>query len=245
MKNTYTADFALEVEHVDLNSRWTLSSMLATMQTIADKHAIELGASRADVLARGNAYWVIARLLVEMRRYPVYQDVVSVTTWPGAPDRISFPRYFKFASQSGEALGAATAKYMLLSADDHSIVAPSKLDVYGGLDIFPEVNAQPGKIKLGEPTGEPILRAPSYSDIDLNRHMNNARYAQWVCDLFPTSQYENNMLASFQLNYISDGIERHEIAMQLEQSGDSFAVRGVDTETEKTVFESAGRWAAL
>ena len=33
-----------------------------------------------------------------------------------------------------------------------------------------------------------------YSDIDLNKHMNNARYLEWVMDLLPQNVLEKNIL---------------------------------------------------
>lgn len=241
MQNSYIHKTVLEIEHVDLNRDWTLSSILMTMQTAADIHANQLGAGRDHVLAQ-SAYWIIARLRVEMRRYPHYLDEVFVTTWPGAPDRLGFPRYFRFAGADGETIGAATSIYMLLHSKTHDIVPPASIDVYGGIDVLPDKGPAVGRIKPGGEPVKTVHRAPVYSDIDLNRHMNNTRYAQWACDLFPTARFEAGHIDTFQLNYVSDGIEGHDIELRLFETGPAFTVAGTDTQTGKTVFQSAGSW---
>ena len=38
---------------------------------------------------------------------------------------------------------------------------------------------------LGIETYKQITREVLYSDVDLNKHMNNARYLEWVMDLLP------------------------------------------------------------
>lgn len=244
MQSTHTEKLVLEIEHVDLNRRWTLASILTAMQTVADIHANGLHAGRDHVLGKG-AYWVIARLRVDMRRYPRYLDEVSLTTWPGAPERLTFPRYFHFRDSDGQLLGTATSMYMLLSADSHDIVPPAKIDVYDGIDIHPETCPAPGRINPAGDAGRTLVRTPVYSDIDLNRHMNNTRYAQWVCDMFPTDRFAQSGIGSFQLNYVSDGIEGHGIRLALHEDGERFALIGDDTVTGKNVFKSAGNWQGL
>jgi hypothetical protein len=126
-------------------------------------------------------------------------------------------------------------------------VPPAREKIYpDGFEIYPEVNKPPQKIRFSAATGDIVYRAPAYSDIDLNRHMNNTRYAQWVCDLFPTSRFENSLLRCFQVNYISDGIEGRRIALEVEEAGDggSFAVRGSEADGGAAVFEAAGEWMA-
>lgn len=244
MQNKYATQIVLKTEHVDLTEHWTVSAILNAMQMAADNHAEQLGAGKEHI-APFNIYWVIARTRIDIELYPSYNDTVTIITWPGTPDRVSFPRYFKFEDAKGAVLGTATVKYMLLDMASHAIVAPGKVNIYPeGMEVLGDVNEQPGKIRFQQATQEPTFRKPAYSDIDLNRHMNNTRYAQWVCDVFPTTKFENHAIRTFQINYVSDGIEGHTIALDVQETAvdDSFCVRGIDAETDKIVFESAGRW---
>lgn len=245
MQNRHTTDILLKTDSVDLTERWSIASVLSGMQLAADNHAVILGAGKKQITQKG-LYWVIARTRVDMRRYPVYGDTVTIATWPGEPDRLTFPRYFNFLDEGGRLLGTATVRYMLIDSATHSFVLPGKAEIYPKeMEIFSDINPQPEKIRFNAATREIVFRAPAYSDIDLNRHMNNTRYAQWVCDLFPTSIFENNVLKKFQINYVSDGVEAHRIAMSIQEDAESgvFIVTGADIENDKrTVFECSGEW---
>ena len=40
-----------------------------------------------------------------------------------------------------------------------------------------------------------------YSDIDLNKHMNNARYLEWVMDLLPQNVLEKYFIGEMTMHY--------------------------------------------
>ena len=243
--NKYSMDFTLRTSDVDLTERWTLSGIMNAIQLAADSHATLLGAGKGQIIPKGY-YWVLARLRIDMRRYPRYGDTLTATTWPGVPERISFPRYFRFEDQNG-VVGTASLLYILMSAETQRFVPSAKVDIYPkDMQVHPETNPAPDKIRFDESNRETVFRKPSYSDIDLNRHMNNTRYAQWICDLFPTSKFESSVLKTCQINFVSDGVEGHSIALDHYEAADAFVIRGTDTDNDgKTVFECSGEWMTV
>ena len=241
-QNSLTMKFRLQAADTDFTARWKAASILSYMQILADNHAEMLCCSQRD-MEKENHVWVIARLRVDMQRYPQYGDTVSIKTWPGFPDRLTFPRYFHFADESGSILGSATSKYMLIDMATHAFLKPADSDVYRMIDcLCADENPQPERIRLKSATRSSVFRVPAFSDIDMNHHMNNARYAEWVCDLFSTAHFETRALQKLQINFVSDGIEGQEIALDVEEDDDSFVVRGENRASGKIVFESAGSW---
>lgn len=246
MENFYRCEFTFRTEHTDLTGRGTTWGMLCAMQTAADVNARQLGCCRDQMVPRGY-YWVNARTRLDMERYPQFDETITVTTWPGVPRRLIYPRYFRFDDADGQPLGCATAFYILLDNENHAPVMSSKVDIYPpGLDVLPQENPQPEKLRFEDVPGTTVFRTPVFSDIDCNRHMNNTRYVQWVCDLFPTSRFEHAAFKKFQINYIADGIEGRRIALSLYEDKETgcFSVRGADQETGRVIFEAAGEWMA-
>jgi hypothetical protein len=47
-------------------------------------------------------------------------------------------------------------------------------------------------------------RAPAYSDIDYNGHLNNARYIQWLQDITPPEVLEGAEQMRLDINYLSE-----------------------------------------
>lgn len=244
MENRYSIEFTFRTEHTEPSGRASVWGLMCAIQLIADLHARHLGCSREQLLPRGLC-WVIARIRLDMDAYPFFDDTIKVTTWPGAPNRLIYSRYFCFEDSDGRILGRATALYLLVDNRTHAPVLSSKIEIYPpGFEMWPQENPMPEKLRLGDALETAAFRVPAYSDIDCNRHMNNTRYVQWVCDLFPTSRFENAALKKFQINYLADGIEGHRIALSLGEDAGAgcFSVRGTDEQAERVVFEAAGEW---
>jgi len=242
LPSSHTIGMSLGADQVDYTGRMTLAALLQACQTIAGIHADRIGAGRDDIMDRGYI-WVIARILVDLPVCPVYGQEVELMTWPGNKERIVFPRYFRLSDASGKTLGTVTSLYTLLDVNTRAIVPASRTDVYpAGFVHLEETNPAPGRFHL-KPEGDPVLlRIPVYSDLDLNGHMNNARYAQWICDLFRADRFRDSWLRKVQINYMSEGIEGEPIALYLNDSGAAFEVCGTDA-GGTVVFEASGEWA--
>ncbi len=240
MSSFYEMSVFIDAKDTDCAERWMLSATLSAMQNAGDRHAIELGVGKKDLESQG-FNWVIARLRVDLQRSPKYGDTITVRTWPGEATRIGFPRFFRFLDADGAVLGTATTLYILID-DRHRPCNTDRLDIYKTLSLLPDTNPMPTRVRMKERSRAAADRTVCYSDIDLNGHMNNTRYAQWVCDLFPTAQFRDAFIGAFQINYISDGIEGHAIALDVFEDAGGFVARGTDRVTDAVVFESQGSW---
>lgn len=240
MNLIYEEPLVLRSCHCDMEGRWRPDAMLLSMQELAEDHAAQFGNSRAQLLQKG-VVWVLARLRLEMKRYPVMGDTVRLATWPGQTVRALFPRYYAFCDGTGEELGTAVTLWMLVDVAEHRMAMPSRFGV-----TMPDASSlrvpQPNPGRLGvaaEGASLSARRACAYCDLDVNRHMNNTRYAQWVCDLFPPERFHGRSLSSLQINYISEAKPGEHMELFL-HDGDSFSVLGRDESTGFTVFEAAG-----
>ena len=43
----------------------------------------------------------------------------------------------------------------------------------------------------------------AYTDMDINRHVNNARYVDWLCDRFPYEWHEKHRLERLLVHFVS------------------------------------------
>ena len=78
-----------------------------------------------------------------------------------------------------------------------------------------------------------------YSDTDINGHVNNTRYADFICDALELERLpENRFLAEMQIGYLAECRPGEYIDIQQAGTGDSRFVFGLD-EGGKSRFESA------
>ncbi len=186
------------------------ASAALLMQDLAEIHASEYGNSRSDLLKTG-AVWVLARTKALFSRLIGPGEQLELLTWPGKLMRNLFPRYYAF-NADGVTVGSAVTLWMLVDANNHESANPEKHGVFiTGEPVLPPPFENPVRIReRGEPLYS-VLRRCSYSDLDYNRHMNNARYIEWLCDAVrPTGTP-----AGFQVNYLSEIRENEEIRLNV------------------------------
>jgi medium-chain acyl-[acyl-carrier-protein] hydrolase len=241
----YSECRVLEPFDIDVYGKIKLSRLLSFMQVSADHHADKI--SVFDGLKEKNLVWVIARMRVDLSCCPVYGDELEIETWTGFPDRLVFPRYFNFKI-AGKSIGNATSQYVLLDHINNKMIPPKSITEFYNSDSS-SVKALPQPVRVRFSTEkEPIChRTPLFSDIDFNGHMNNAKYADWVLDLYSTAQHKDRFVNSFNMNFISDGLEGKEIAIYKEDNivSNESLVKGDDSKTGKPVFSCLVSWKNL
>ena len=84
---------------------------------------------------------------------------------------------------------------------------------------------------------------PAYSDLDRNRHVNNARYISWVCDCFAPERYEDQTILDLEINYLQQAFAGERIRMEIEEQGQSFLIQGSSDETGAPLLRAAGTFA--
>jgi acyl-ACP thioesterase len=185
--------------------------------------------------------WMLTRLHLEMKKYPrIAQDIV-VKTWHGPVTRLVFPRYFSFSYPDGEELGCATSDWVLFDYRERKLMRPSALLVpYEADESLAPPARPPMRIRLPEKMQAAEIRRVRYSDTDMNVHMNNAKYADWICDLFPAEKLGSQRLSELDITYSAEAAMDQEIELKTAAVENRFYVLGESS--EKQVFSASGIW---
>ena len=197
----YTGKMTLVAHDVDCADRWKLSSVFGNTQEIANYDSFRYHCDWITLRDRYDACFVLTRMKVKMYLYPGSSDAVFMSTWPGAKPRVIWNRYFTFHTEDGELIGEASSQWVLLNRTSRTVMRPSSFDIR-----MPDTGAIPIPFALDrgafdftpEKTTE---RMPVYSDIDYNGHVNNARYIEWILDLFPPEQFYRYQIAELDIKY--------------------------------------------
>lgn len=197
-------DYRLRWMDFDRYGRIQPFAVLDIFQDLATVQAEDMGIGRDDMMAKG-VFWAVVRSKFEIVKPPSHYQVVTARTWPHTPTRFSFLRDFSMRDESGDLLVKATTEWVLMDIETRKF--GSVKDYYDGPEDFDEARSfekKPRKIADFEEGNRPVCTVvPSYSDIDANGHVNNARYASYVVDaLDPGAE---GSIKTFQLDY------RHEV----------------------------------
>ena len=195
----YTKKHYVESTEVDSRLNLKLADLFRIMQDVATEDAERLDIGKCATLDKG-FYWVITRYSVTIHKYPKYLETVNVTTYPQGQNRFIYPRNFIITSQSGEVLITASSTWLILEKATHKIA----LHVFDGQDVLEEhldgEEENAIKVEISDPTFIEE-RKVRYSDIDLNGHLNNTRYIEYIVDSLGDEFHQNKVIKHITINY--------------------------------------------
>lgn len=228
-------------DEADFAGKWRPGDVFRAMQRSAEIHANELGWGYS-VLKEKNIAWVLTRTQLQMDAYPNVWDEITIATWTGLIKHSVFPRYFEFRAADGTVLGKAVTLWVLLELSERCMVSAEKAGIEVPADAGHEpalpFPAAPRELKGVEP--ELKLKKTVYTDFDINGHVNNTRYIDWLCDLFELEQYRKRFIGELTVNYAGEILPGTELTLMFAKEGDNFSLR--DCPDGKAHFTIQGNW---
>ena len=219
--------------------------MFGMFQDIAALHAATLGGEVNWLRDEKNVAWILMRIRVEVDRYPVLAQNVIVETWP-QPQQGLYERDYTISSKDGEVLVRAAALWVIINLETRDITREKFCD-YEGLDmrkerVFGRGVGRRKPLEGAEPSYEKEIK---FSDIDYNVHVNNAKYVDFVMDIFSIEEHRAREIKAIEMHYtteISPGdvlVLRRKI---LDEKTDY--IDGVRKADGSTVFNGLLEWVA-
>ena len=216
MEPIYAKEYEVSPVAVDACGRLKASRILAFLQDVAGDHSALLGTSQ-DQLMDKNLFWAVIRHRVQITRSPKSGEKLRLETWPMPTTRTAYPRSTIAYDEQGNEVFRAISLWILMDADSRAMVLPGKSGVeVGGLLRGCELQA-PSSL-MGRDMRECDVRTVRYTDLDINGHMNNCRYPDWMEDLLPAAFHKTHELREFTLCYMSEATEKEQISLHWELS---------------------------
>lgn len=211
MDFVYTTHFPVTTLHVDCFGRCKASSLLRFTQDAAEEHCLLLGTDW-DSMAKKNYFWAVIRQRIQVIRYPKAGETVTVKTWPMPTTRVAYPRAAEGFDADGNSLFKVISLWVIMDMDSRTMVLPGKSGVDVAGSVFGTELKAPGGLPAGD-FAHTTLRTVSFSDLDVNGHMNNTRYLDWLCDLLPSGYHRDHPLKAATICYMSEALEGQQLLL--------------------------------
>lgn len=219
----FEKEFLLETSDVDAFNDLKLSALFRLFQDVATEHA-ELGGIGQSVATQKDMFWVITRYAVDIVKMPKYMQKVKVITYAGDNLKFLFPRYFRVEDEKGNVLVKASSTWVVLDRKTHKInMHPFDRSLpcehYDGEEPLPE------RVIVNDPTfvEKRVIR---YSDVDLNKHLNNTKYVEYIQDIHNLLFYEQYQIKHITINYNKEGVCDQTVVIEKETSSNKELVVG-------------------
>ena len=232
MEMIYSTQFPVTPFHTDCFGRCRPSCLLRFAQDAAEAHCLQLGTDW-DSMAQKNYFWAVLRHRVEITRLPRSGETITVKTWPMPTTRVAFPRATEGFDAEGNSLFQVISIWVIMDMTTRAMVLPGKSGIHvPGTSLGTEL-----KVPSGLPAGDfpqQILRKVSFCDLDVNGHMNNTRYLDWLCDLADSAFHREHPAKAVTICYMSEALEGETLSLHY-QNGAVLQVDGYRPQTDVNV----------
>jgi medium-chain acyl-[acyl-carrier-protein] hydrolase len=194
----------------DAAKRLKLSSLLRAIEEISIADTTRLHMGREKTLDKG-LLWVIARISIKINALPRYDDFVKLITYPEKREHVLFPRYYVLKNATGKSYLEAESLWTLIDEKTRKPVNPKDYGILiRGFPFKKENEILP--IVQPLPIQKSSSRIVTYSELDLNGHMTNTRYADWFVDAF-AEELKTKELSSFNLAFRQEAKEGESLTL--------------------------------
>ena len=212
MQPIYRQDFFVDDLAVDCFGRLKASMLLYYIQEAAGNHFANLEDKSAPLSGK-NLFWAVSRHRVQVSRLPKLGETVTVETWPMPTTRVAYPRAVAFYDSEGNELARAVSLWVLMDKDERTMLLPGKSGVLvDGIERGTEL-AVPKSLMCRDLQSS-RTNTVTYSLLDINGHMNNTRYLDWVDDLLPSGFHRQHSPREFTVCYLSEAREGQEVTLE-------------------------------
>jgi acyl-ACP thioesterase len=205
LKESWKDQYLIHSYEMDERSRLSFVSAINYFQESAWRNAEALGLGFKE-LASKDRYWVLSRLYVEMYRYPLWGDTVQLETWPKGMESLFAMRDFRIKSADGKELyGAGATAWLIIDGTTHRLQRVEHVLNGGEMPCYPHnaVEHKPGKVALAAAMCSQTRIIAGYTDVDVNRHVNNVCYLNWAINYLPIKN-EQLTVRSAEINFLSE-----------------------------------------
>lgn len=187
---------------IDFKKTLRLSSLFSMMQEAAYHHAEILGVGVSD-LDKAEYLWVLSRVIIKVDRYPDWNEIIEIKTWPKGIKGLFALRDFKISDQQNNIIAKATTGWLIIDSKSRRPIRA--IDAVKAIETADEsaIDEFPDKLPVCDDTTNRNFYA-DYSTIDSNKHVNNTKYVDWITDSIRKERLEKENIKKLQINFNSE-----------------------------------------
>ncbi|MFG6385700.1 MAG: hypothetical protein K1V80_04420 [Muribaculaceae bacterium] len=201
-KSILTNTWFLTAGETDARSLMPITLMAARAIETATEHANALGIGYTE-LAEHRLGWVLARLSIEVLRYPGINETYSMSTWIEGYNRFFSDRCYEMTDASGNTIANIRSMWVAIDMKTRTMADLAELE----RERFPISERRSPVSKERAPLiakGAEVSTRDytfKYCDIDFNRHVNTIRYLELVLNTYSLDFFDKNDIRRLDVSF--------------------------------------------
>tara|TARA_R110001583_G_scaffold16041_9_gene65191 strand:- start:803 stop:1555 length:753 start_codon:yes stop_codon:yes gene_type:complete len=201
----YSQDFTIGSFDSDWHGNAKLTSICNYLQEIAATHVDKIGQGISD-LSLNNHAWVLSRMRIKIIRHAKWKETIRIETFPTGIKGLFGARDFRILDTDDQVIALASSYWLVVDLETHRPLRPHDIVKHMPIGNYTEVfEEELGKLTPLTQEAELIEEIKiHYSDIDINRHVNNVKYLKWLIDAFPQETLTEKPISELEINFLHE-----------------------------------------
>ncbi len=208
----FEKQFELRYFEMDKHGCASPTTIITLLQEAAADHCLSINHGLYNLYDK-NIGWVLLSGFMQMERYPLYKEKITIRTWISEFSAIKGNRENIIYDEAGKLIGKAKGLWLFF---DIKRRRPTRIfdDIINGWNSFSERSAICDLEKKIDPISEAEYKKSFLVhryDMDSNKHVNNLRYLQWLIETVPDEIIDNYFLYSIDGRYVGEAQHGHTV----------------------------------
>lgn len=240
-KTIFTQTYNVNSINVDITKKLGLLGLLEILQDAASSHANILGFGY-DEMTKRNIFWVLVQQKIKIKKMPCWNDTIRVKTWTKPFQGIYACREFELFVND-EKIAECSTNWMILNGKTRRPTKPDFLNDIINVRTDYSLSFSASKIVLPKTFDSHKLFTVYNSHLDMNNHVNNVKYSQFILNSIPIDFYKSHTFIEYEINFLqesflNDCIKLNSKITQEKQNNNTFHLffKGEKQAAEKPIF---------
>ena len=225
----FRTDLIADIHDVDHNGVARASSLMRYIQSAAQTQLTLNGMSYDELKGMKRAF-ILSRIKLEFTEPVRAYEPLTAVTYPCDSRGFSFLRCYAL-EKNGRTIGRAVSMWALIDTETRALVRVNDFEL--GLETH-----EPHSLALSRFTMPAAIRevgtyTVNYGDLDQNRHMNNTRYPDMLCDFTP--DVRGLRVTGMSLSFLREAAYGHTLKVYRQAAEEGHYFRTVNEQGEVCV----------
>lgn len=201
MQGIYEKTYPISSTEVDVYGNCRPSALLSFFQDMGGEHSEATGTGRDYLMSEYHAFWMLVRVWYRLDRPLKTGERLSLRTWQRGCGGLIVYRDFDLLVD-GRPVGEAVSAWVVADFESRKMLRPGRIRRLVEAPVPDCVKDRQLKlIRTPKDLREVYRRTVRYSDLDINGHMNNTKYADVLLDALQVRELKGRFISELQLNY--------------------------------------------
>lgn len=200
-KRTFSIEMEVPYYFVNFTGDMRLSALVDIMLLTSEKQLHQSAVDSSEMVKNNGLGWVVVQYHMDIKQMPHLGQKLKITTQATSYNKYFFYRDFWIDDENGNRMVDATSAFVLIDIKERKIVgAADRLDDKFGAEETSKLVRFP-RIKVPVDFDFKQAQHIGYYNIDVNKHVNNSYYFDWMVDTLDMDFIANHHIKSMDIKY--------------------------------------------